>query len=190
MMVAEPTVKTGKKTVADWIAATEAGGNWELLDGELIPFGGWKDDIVGANAKHSNYVMLLIQLLLKIIPNGMLRTAPVGVILDDENTPEPDLFWMKEGGRCKEGETYWEGAPDLIVEILSPSTARDDRKRKFDLYEKHGVSEYWILDPFARLLEVYTLIDGKYQRLGIFDSSESFDSPALGVRVELGGVFA
>lgn len=54
------------------------------------------------------------------------------------------------------------GAPDLAVEILSPSTAKNDRGRKKDLYEKSGVKEYWIVDPTMRSIEAYLLSDGKY----------------------------
>ena len=54
------------------------------------------------------------------------------------------------------------GVPDLIVEILSPSTAKRDRGYKKDLYEKHGVDEYWIVDPESSTIEIYLLTDGKY----------------------------
>lgn len=189
-MVLPATVQTGKKTVEDWITATGAGENWELIDGELIPFGGWKDDYAGATAAHSNYIMLMIQLLLRIIPSGIVRTAPVGVILDDANTPEPDVFWIKEDGRCKQGSRYWEGPPDLIVEVLSAGTARIERKQKFDLYEQYGVSKYWMLDPDAKWLEVYTLADANYQRVGLFEAGETFTSPVLGAVIELNAILA
>ena len=54
------------------------------------------------------------------------------------------------------------GAPDLVVEVLSPSTAKNDRGYKKDLYEKSGVKEYWIVDPNMRSIEAYLLFDGKY----------------------------
>ncbi len=55
------------------------------------------------------------------------------------------------------------GAPDLIVEVLSPSTARRDRGDKKTLYEQHGVQEYWIISPDEKSVEVYLLKDGKYE---------------------------
>ena len=55
------------------------------------------------------------------------------------------------------------GAPDLIVEILSPSTAKRDKSEKKDLYEKHGIKEYWIVDTANRSIEVYLLKDGQYK---------------------------
>lgn len=60
------------------------------------------------------------------------------------------------------------GAPDLVVEILSPSTAKNDRGYKKDLYEKSGVKEYWIVDPNLRSIEAYLLSDGKYNLDGFY----------------------
>ena len=54
------------------------------------------------------------------------------------------------------------GAPDLVVEVLSPGTAKNDKGYKKDLYEKSGVKEYWIIDPVPRSIEVYLLTDGKF----------------------------
>lgn len=66
------------------------------------------------------------------------------------------------------------GAPDLVVEVLSPSTAKNDRGYKKDLYEKAGVKEYWIVDPVMRSIEAYLLTDGKYridEYYGLFPDS-------------------
>lgn len=60
------------------------------------------------------------------------------------------------------------GAPDLIIEILSPSTARMDRFIKYDLYQRAGVREYWIVDPDTRTVQVYTLEDGRYHAAELF----------------------
>ncbi len=66
------------------------------------------------------------------------------------------------------------GAPDLVVEVLSPGTAKNDRGYKKDLYEKSGVREYWIVDPVMRSIEAYLLVDGKYridEYYGLFPDS-------------------
>ena len=63
------------------------------------------------------------------------------------------------------------GAPDLIIEILSPSTARMDRFLKFDLYQRAGVREYWIVDPDTRTVQVYTLEEGRYHAAQIFNDT-------------------
>ncbi len=60
------------------------------------------------------------------------------------------------------GETGIEGAPDLVVEVLSPATAYYDLRTKFRAYEKSGVKEYWIVDPERKSVEVYTVTNGKF----------------------------
>ena len=60
-------------------------------------------------------------------------------------------------------DPWIDGVPDLVVEILSPSTARNDKFRKKAAYEKYGVKEYWIVDPLNRTVEIYHLIDGKFE---------------------------
>ncbi len=72
------------------------------------------------------------------------------------------------------------GAPDLVIEVLSPGTARRDKKDKFSLYEKHGVREYWIIDPSEKLLEVWQLRDGRFSRLDVFGPGDPFTSLLLG----------
>ena len=83
------------------------------------------------------------------------------VHLDDDNWVIPDAMIVCDRSIIKQDGVY--GAPDLIVEILSPSTARRDRIEKKDLYEKHGIKEYWIVDTASRSIEVYLLKDGQYK---------------------------
>jgi Uma2 family endonuclease len=67
----------------------------------------------------------------------------------------------------------WKGAPDLIVEITSPSTARIDKVEKFNLYEKHGVKEYWIVEPEISLVTVFLLQEnGRYGRPNIYTEED------------------
>ena len=64
------------------------------------------------------------------------------------------------------------GAPDLIVEVLSESTAKKDYNEKFNLYEENGVKEYWIADPANKSIEIFSLINDKYESLGIYSERE------------------
>lgn len=64
------------------------------------------------------------------------------------------------------------GAPDLIVEVLSDSTAKKDYNEKFNLYEENKVKEYWIANPATKTIEIFSLIDEKYESLGLFSESE------------------
>jgi Uma2 family endonuclease len=78
----------------------------------------------------------------------------------------------------------------LIIEVLSPSTARQDKVTKFALYERHGVRVYWIADPKYRNIEVWSLADGRYTRLGLFSGNDTFTSPVLGQTIEVKDIFA
>jgi len=83
-----------------------------------------------------------------------------------------------------------DGAPDLVIEILSPSTARMDRKLKFDKYLKAGVKEYWIVDPEHNRLEANLLVNGKYVTT-IYNESDKAPVTALdGFEIDLADVFA
>ena len=84
----------------------------------------------------------------------------VDVFLTDEDNVIPDVMIICNRDIIKQDGIH--GAPDLVVEVLSPSTAKNDRGYKKDLYEKCGVKEYWIVDPVPRTIETYLLSDGKY----------------------------
>lgn len=85
------------------------------------------------------------------------------------------------------------GAPDLIIEILSESTAKKDYNEKFNLYEKNGVKEYWIVNPATFTLEIYTLKENTYILHGLFDKKNNDDVVAgqlfLDLKVSLKDVF-
>ncbi|MCL2663152.1 MAG: Uma2 family endonuclease [Oscillospiraceae bacterium] len=83
-----------------------------------------------------------------------------------------------------------DGAPDLVIEILSPSTTRMDRKLKFDKYQKAGVKEYWIIDPERNLLEVNLLVDGKYITTIYNETAQAPVSTLDGFEIDLAEVFA
>lgn len=85
----------------------------------------------------------------------------VDVHLDEKNTVIPDAMIVCNKNIIKNDGIY--GAPDLIVEILSPATARRDKREKKALYEKHGVKEYWIVNSVDKSIEVYLLKDEKYE---------------------------
>jgi Uma2 family endonuclease len=83
------------------------------------------------------------------------------VHLDEKNTFVPDVMIVCNKDIIKDDGIY--GAPDLVVEVLSPSTAKRDRGEKKSIYEKYGVKEYWIANPADKSIEVWLLKDGKYE---------------------------
>jgi Uma2 family endonuclease len=170
-------------TADEFFQLPETNQPTELIDGELI---------VSAPPipKHQRLNRRFVILLDDLIPDGELFFAPIGVYFDAENIPEPDIVWLAENSKCGVGDKYLEGPPDLIIEIFSPGTARFDRREKYELYERYGVREYWMADPEAQYVEVWTGKDGKFFRHGVYGADDSFNSPVLGGKtVELKGIF-
>ncbi len=120
---------------------------------------------------------------------GALFFAPTDVFLDERNVVQPDLFWVSPEHVDRLTERGLHGAPDLAVEILSPGSVRRDRVTKHALYERFGVREYWLADPANRTLEAFTLHDGRFQPLGIFEQGDAFTSPLLGLTIDLSALF-
>ncbi|QPR69716.1 Uma2 family endonuclease [Lysinibacillus sp. FSL H8-0500] len=100
-------------------------------------------------------------------------TDGVDVHLDEKNRVIPDSMIVCNPDIMKPNGIY--GTPDLMVEVLSPSTARHDKIRKKALYEKHGVKEYWIIDPVAKSIEVYLLKDSKYDLDNVYTVIPDWD---------------
>ncbi|WP_341302397.1 Uma2 family endonuclease [Lysinibacillus sp. FSL H8-0500] len=111
-----------------------------------------------------NTIIVNLSILFGIYLNGKKCrnfTDGVDVHLDEKNRVVPDSMIICNQDIIKRDGIY--GAPDLMVEVLSPSTARHDKIRKKALYEKHGVKEYWIIDPDAKSIEAHLLKDNKYE---------------------------
>jgi Uma2 family endonuclease len=163
-----------KMTAADYFELPETNRIVELIDGEII----MTPTPVSSHQRIVNRTARLIELLM---PNGEMLFAPLGVYLDDVNVLEPDILWVSEANRGIVGD-YIHSAPDLVVEVLSPSTSKRDRKDKFELYERFGVREYWIIDPATELVEVWVNQENKFSRQGIYspDDEHTFASPVLG----------
>lgn len=162
-----------KISLAAFLALPETNQITELIDGEVV--------VTPPKDEHQATVGSAYFGLKLLVKSGIFRIAPTGLHLDDANFVEPDIFWVSEGNRVYAlgDDGYWHGAPDLIVEVLSPSTARRDRDDKFLLYQRYGVREYWLVEPVAEFIEVYVLRDGRFDRSGVYGLGEQFESPAL-----------
>ena len=112
------------------------------------------------------------------------------VILDDYNLVQPDIHFTPKSKRHIIKEHGIEGAPDLLVEILSPGTYKIDRGDKFKVYQRLGVSEYWIVDPRSRIIEVHALKDGFYDLAFLGEEGGEVESKVLaGLKVLVNEVF-
>jgi len=101
--------------------------------------------------------------------------APVDVVLDDINVVEPDVFVVCDKSKITDANI--KGAPDLIIEVLSPSTGLKDRRTKKQIYQAHGVKEYLIVSPMEETVErFYLKEDVRYGESDIFSWHESFAS--------------
>ena len=131
------------------LALPEDGNRYELLDGELLVS-------PSPRSAHQDTVVAPLRRLLPYVDAHRLghpQISPADLQLTPEELAQPDLFVVPlvEGRRPKNWEEY--GIPLLVVEVLSPSTARYDRLVKRRRYQRAGTREYWIVDPDARLVE-------------------------------------
>jgi Uma2 family endonuclease len=134
------------------------GDRHELIEGELFvtPVPVSKHQTVSSN------VVFALEQHVRQHHLGIVRTAPTGVRLSPENFLVPDACFVARDRLHIRREKWIDGAPDLVVEILSPGTRRRDREVKRQLYARFGVPEYWIIDPEAETETVLTLSSDHY----------------------------
>lgn len=106
-----------------------------------------------------------------------------------DSVVQPDISVICDSSKLDDRGCF--GAPDLIVEILSPSNSRVELQNKFELYEEFGVREYWVIHPSECTLLIYTLVEGKYQPSKLFTSGDRIQSNVLpGFELDLEEVFS
>ncbi|MEP7293528.1 MAG: Uma2 family endonuclease [Chloroflexota bacterium] len=155
---------------------------FELIDGEVI-------EMAPPIVLHQDIILNTAFTLKPLIPDGKLYISPIEVYLDEHNIPQPDLVWVSSNSICKVERRRLVGAPDLVVEVLSPSTAKRDKTAKFRLYEQHGTREYWMVDPDNHLIEVWKQGANGFERQGVYGAGDSFESAALGKTVDATLIF-
>jgi len=148
---------------------------YELLGGELmmVPAPSWF---------HQSIAGTLFQLLVQFVKGkalGEVRFAPLDVVLSEHDVVQPDLIYLSKERLDLVREGMVQGAPDLVVEILSPATAGRDQTYKRTLYARSGVREYWLADPETQTIEVLTLGPQGYQLAGRYERGQKLRSPLL-----------
>jgi Uma2 family endonuclease len=177
-------VSKTRMTADEFFQLPETNQPTELIDGVLIMS-------PSPVYRHQFSSGRIYALSLTLIPNGVLLYAPMDVHFDEINVAQPDILWIADGSRCVIEDQHLYGPPDLIVEIFSPGTAKPDKKDKYELYQRFGVREYWMVDPVGQYVEVCVWKDGKFEQQGIYGADDSFVSPVLGGKiVVLKGIFA
>lgn len=178
-------VKPKAKLTYDDYADLPGDERYELIDGELIlvaaPY------IIHQWISKQLYALLLAAEEMGL---GLVFYAPVDVVLTDNDVVQPDLLFISNERADIITAANVQGAPDLVIEILSPSTSRLDRTRKRELYERHQVNEMWLVDPAESKIWVLLFRDGKLEVVGEYGESEIFTSETLGgLSIALDDVF-
>ncbi|GBF33788.1 hypothetical protein DCCM_2899 [Desulfocucumis palustris] len=121
---------------------------------------------------------------------GRVITAPLDVVLSETDKPQPDILFISTNRLDIITEDNIKGAPDLVIEILSPSTASRDKVQKSKMYYNHGVKEYWIVDPSAKAVQVFTPGEKNWNLFESYDTDGVLTSPLLpGLEINLKNVF-
>lgn len=162
-------------TYQDYLQMPEDRNRREILDGDLYV-------TPAPSPRHQRVVANLTTLLNGYLSQrhaGKLYPSPVDVVLSQVDVVQPDLVVVTTERLHIVTATSIQGAPDLVIEVLSPSTTPVDRGRKMDTYARFGVREYWIVDPDLQALEVYSLRGGVYAPVPTRGSPPAPRSPIL-----------
>jgi Uma2 family endonuclease len=184
-----PTHAGVKLTHEDYLLFPDDGKRHELIDGEHYV-------TATPNRKHQAIVANLLGMMWSYLQEhriGRVFTAPFDVIFSEFDVVEPDLLYLSRERMAEIETSPWvRGAPNLVVEVGSESTRKRDETIKRRLYERFGVSEYWVVDPELDLIKVYRRVSGRFERAGelSLESADVLSTPLLpGLQMPLAGVF-
>ena len=178
-----------KLTYEDYLHFPDDGKRHEIIDGEHFVS-------AAPSTRHQRIVVRLTGYLLEAIrqgDRGELLLAPIDVVLSDADVVQPDLLFVAADQLEKITEPNVQGAPDLIVEVLSPSTRKTDEATKRKRYEVFGVREYWVVDPELDTVKVYRLDSKGFERAAELsaEAADRLTTPLLpGLTIPLAAIFA
>lgn len=174
-----------KLTYADYEKMPTDGFRHEIIEGEeyMTP---------APSLDHQTAVVNLSRILSNHVVSrklGRVFVAPTDVLISEHDIVEPDVLFVSESRRSILTEKNIKGAPDLVIEVLSPSTAAEDRGPKLALYDRSGVREYWIVDLGGHTLELREF--GSPRRTRVYNEGQSFESVLLpGLTIQLAEIFS
>ena len=181
------TTEHAVKLTYDDYCRTPDDERYELLNGELMM-------VPAPNMRHQRILLTLGRELDRFTEQhglGKVYVAPCDVVLSDNDVVQPDVLFVSRAHEHRITEKNVQGAPDLVIEILSPSTAEKDLGRKYELYDSGGVLEYWIVDPAAGTVAVHRRQDGRLEPAGTFGRGESVATAVLeGLAIEVEEILA
>lgn len=160
-----------KFTYQDYLLLPED-KRYEIIEGELI--------VVPAPIPYhqdvSKNLFLVLDNYVKSRNPGKVYYAPIDVVLSEENVVQPDILFISKQRLSIITEKNIQGAPDLVIEIISPATKEKDRILKRKLYAKFGVREFWLVDTEKKEIEVLTLTLKGFQKAGLYSKEEILSS--------------
>jgi len=164
-----------KLTYRDYLTWPDDGRRYELYEGEVYM-------VPSPSVQHQRISRDLGALLRHFVLEnelGEVFYAPLDVVFDEDTVVQPDILFISHERRGIINEQNISGAPDLVIEILSPATEERDRGVKLQLYCRYGVRECWLVDPEGRTVEVLALSPQGYQVLGRYSGDEMVSSRVL-----------
>ena len=159
---------------------------YELIGGKLIL-------VPAPRTMHQEMILEIASTIREFVRKnnlGKVLIAPTDVLLSETEKPQPDILFVSKERLDIITEMNVQGAPDLVVEILSPSTGRYDRVEKSKMYYKYGVKEYWIVDPEHKVVEVFIPAEKSWNLFQSYDDEDTLTSPLLtGLEIPLKNIF-
>lgn len=162
-------------TVADYRAMPEGPPYFQLVEGELIM-------APSPNSFHQDVALNVAALLRQDVLKhrlGKVCIAPLDVYLSENDVFQPDVFFLSNATLPRMRADGCHGAPDLVVEIVSPNNGSLEKRRKLPLYARHGVKEEWLIEPTLEQIHRYDFTTDVAKPVRIVDSDETFETALL-----------
>ncbi len=181
-----PTTTRAELLTGEDYRATPEGSRYQLVEGELIM----------APAPNRFHQRIVANLHLVLAPHarakglGEIYIAPFDVYLGEHDVYQPDLIFVSQERLHILADDGARGAPDIVIEVISPSNAQLDKKRKRGIYARAGVKELWLVDPILLQIHLYDFAGDPARAARILDDDETFTSPLLpGLTIAAAEVF-
>ncbi|HSR68023.1 MAG TPA: Uma2 family endonuclease [Acidobacteriota bacterium] len=176
-----------KLSYQDYLALPDDGKRYEIIEGDLYV----TPSPTTRHQRISKRILFLLMQELEEHGEGEVFNAPCDVLLDEHNVIQPDLIFVRQDNEAIVKEKNIQGTPDLLVEIVSPSTRRTDVMIKSRLYARFQVPHYWIVDPDLDRIEAFDLSEeGEYQLVKTFSSPEVLQLEAFpNLKIPLKAIF-
>jgi Uma2 family endonuclease len=183
--MATATTEKKKYTYADYLK-TPDDERYELIEGELL----MTPSPVMRHQRISRKMLIALDNHVTDNDLGEVFDAPSDVYLDNENVVQPDILFVSKERIDIIGEKNIQGSPDLVIEIISESTAYRDLVQKKKLYVRFGVKEYWIVIPEESSVDIFTLKDNAFVLHKSYGKEDILQSPLLKkLKIELKKIF-